>query len=478
MVKAEDAYNVVDEENKLEFWYHINDLKTSSQPSVFGFDRFHDFDTYWKLDPLPKKYKCGGGCGLMYETPVENMVVCPYPLTESTLVLDGKTLRDLPVDVPLEGKSAPIGCGDLFYLCSKKDRAEHCIRKCGKLLDDGTKCGALYRNCTNIEFDHKGFFNSYHGPGGVKTYPWEGLFNALPGDSHKSVLSAPEAYSRVDWYVASSGVTGRGVLMETDPGDGSSTTAEFTYTFASDASGDYVITGVFVDSNGDETDSSYTVSVSGSTTVATTPVSSVSVPVWSDIPDPYNLTVGDSFYLYLNGYVTGSYVVGNPTTMTKSGGRIPAGLSFNSGVLSGTVTTVESVSVEFEASNSAGSAKSEWIEFKISAAAPVSATPSTPPLAYSATLGAASGSSLTIPVYTSTTLELTSTMPFRTIKWYRRASWESRESLIDTQNFSPAVSTTKYSPFIPDYADDYTIRAEIVSPSGVSFSVSCTVTRE
>lgn len=238
-VKHKDAYDVDPKQNDLKFWYHIDVLKETSHPSSFSFEHFEDFDSFWKLEPLEKKYKCGGGCGLTYETPVENMVVCPYPLTESTFQAGGKTMRNLPMDVPLNGQAAPAGCGDLFYLCSTEDREEHRVRKCGKKVTikhkDGTKttrvCGVLYRNCTNVWIKHKGdLYKSYHGPGrsGWSWSPASPLLNALPGNSYTVMLSGLEAYSSVEWYVAAPGTTGRGVFMETDSGDGSSTTAEFT----------------------------------------------------------------------------------------------------------------------------------------------------------------------------------------------------------------------------------------------------------
>ncbi|MDE0484033.1 MAG: fibronectin type III domain-containing protein [Candidatus Poribacteria bacterium] len=95
--------------------------------------------------------------------------------------------------------------------------------------------------------------------------------------------------------------------------------------------------------------------------VTAAPTPTVSAPVWSDIPDPYNLTVGDSFSLDLSSYVTGS------PTITKTSGRIPAGLSFSNGVLSGTVTSVESRGIRFTATNSAGSADSEYVNIVITA---------------------------------------------------------------------------------------------------------------
>ena len=93
-------------------------------------------------------------------------------------------------------------------------------------------------------------------------------------------------------------------------------------------------------------------------TIVAVPLTMIA-PVWSDIPDPYILTVGDSFSLDLNSYVTGS------PTITKTGGLIPAGLSFSNGILSGTVTTVETRGIRFTATNAAGASLSEWVNFTI-----------------------------------------------------------------------------------------------------------------
>ena len=101
---------------------------------------------------------------------------------------------------------------------------------------------------------------------------------------------------------------------------------------------------------------------SASNTAFQTPLAPASAPIWSDIPGPYNLTVGDSFSLDLNSYVTGS------PTITKTLGTIPAGLSLSGGVVSGTVTTVEDRSIQFTATNSAGYALSEWVNIVVQAA--------------------------------------------------------------------------------------------------------------
>ncbi len=87
-VKDKDAFNsdpANQQNNMLKFWYHIKELKSTSKPSSKSFKLFNDFDTYWKLDPLPKKHECGGDCGQKYRTPVEQLVTCPYPLESSTL---------------------------------------------------------------------------------------------------------------------------------------------------------------------------------------------------------------------------------------------------------------------------------------------------------------------------------------------------------------------------------------------------------
>lgn len=155
-----------------------------------------------------------------------------------------------------------------------------------------------------------------------------------------------------------------GTTIEIDQGDGSLTTADFTYTFPSGVSGDYQIMA-YTYFTGAIAEPSYTVTVSLPSSTETTPETPTTpsepavVPVWSDIPDPYNLTVGDSFSLDLSSYVTGS------PTITKNGGTMPVGLYFSYGVLSGTVSTPESRSIRFSASNTAGIANSEYIEFVI-----------------------------------------------------------------------------------------------------------------
>lgn len=193
----------------------------------------------------------------------------------------------------------------------------------------------------------------------------DGVYTATAGTGHEANFTASQAYDAVSWYLKRPSDTSA-VYQRTDSGNGSSTTSQFSYTFASSVSGDYVFRAKgTIGSTGFE--ESYTVSVSlpsSSTTTPTstpTPTPTVSLPVWSDIPDPYNLTVGESFTLNFSSYVTGS------PTLTWGGGRPPAGLRFRNGVLSGTVTSVESRGIRVQATNSAGSVYSEWVQIYVTA---------------------------------------------------------------------------------------------------------------
>ena len=104
-----------------------------------------------------------------------------------------------------------------------------------------------------------------------------GVYTAAPGDSHTANFSTGSVYSSVYWYVKSpSDTSSLGTTIEIDQGDGSLTTASFTYTFPSDVSGDYKITAYVYDSSSSVYEESYTVTVSSSTTPATPTYSLVS----------------------------------------------------------------------------------------------------------------------------------------------------------------------------------------------------------
>ncbi len=204
--------------------------------------------------------------------------------------------------------------------------------------------------------------------------PSGGNYTAEAGDSHTANFSTSSAYSSVYWYVKTPSDT-TATSQEIDQGDGSLTTADFTYTFPSSVSGDYVFTAYVYD--GDNTtvyEESYTVSVS--------------------LPSSSTATATSS-----------------TTTATTASGTLVADTS---------------------------SLPANWVFL----------------------------------------LSLTSTVPFSSVKWYTFSPGNADESWVGTQNFSPAVSETTYTPYIDNYAGDYNIRAEITPTTGAVFSVSCTVTRE
>ena len=183
----------------------------------------------------------------------------------------------------------------------------------------------------------------------------DGVYTATAGTGHESNFTTNEAYTYVYWYVKSPGDTSSyGTNVRTESGDGSKMTSQLDYSFPSGVSGDYQFLAYVYSSGGSVYETSYTVSVS---------LPAVSAPVWRDIPDPDNLTVGDYFYLVLSNYVSGS----PSPTLTWDSGTQPAGTTFSDGMLMGEVTQVESCYFRVKATNSAGSAYSEWISITISA---------------------------------------------------------------------------------------------------------------
>ncbi len=252
-VKDKNAYNSDDKKNMLKFWYHVNNLKGTSHPSSKSFKRFKDFDTFWKRNELPSNQLCGGDCRQQFQTPVEHLVICPHALPQDAQIPHGKV--------------APAGCNRAYYTCKKSDTNEHRVRLCSKRKKDDFLCNEPYRNCSNSKFQHK-YMKTKHSDAawGFKYGPLLGIYDATPGSSHTAELTTPAAYDWVKWYVASPGESGRGSLIETDNGDGTTTTASMTYTFPQSVTGEYVIMAVVPDETEEDNEVFYTVSVSGSTT--------------------------------------------------------------------------------------------------------------------------------------------------------------------------------------------------------------------
>ncbi len=297
--------------------FHTGDTTSKEDHNFTKFMTFGDFVV--KPD-LPYKYQCKGNyqvCSGTFRTPYEakyaHLVKCG----------DGKNVDDEAVEkrgeiignhdhivlVLLAGRSVTAGCGRDYYWCA--DSEEHGIQYCEK-----PNCKEPFRRCMP---------QSLHG-----------------GSSHNNIeadtpTSSPTPSPTPTYHVC-------GVHEDWQSGDHSLQAS----CLETDSHGQYC------------TETNFYACQSHTHVYPAPPT--VVAPVWSDIPDPYNLTVADSFYLDLSSYVTGS------PTFTRNGGVIPAGLSFSNGVISGTATSVESRSFRFTATNSAGSVDSEWIRITVTAA--------------------------------------------------------------------------------------------------------------
>ena len=137
---------------------------------------------------------------------------------------------------------------------------------------------------TPVELDSKG----KPLPKKAKLVPYNGLYTANAGDSHTAKFTAPAAYSSVYWYVKSPSDTSTyGTTQEIDQGDGSTKTAEFTYTFPSGVSGKYQIMAYVYGSNNTVYEEKYTVNVKATTTTTTTTTPTTAT---------YSLTSSDGVY--------------------------------------------------------------------------------------------------------------------------------------------------------------------------------------
>ena len=322
----------------------------------------------------------------------------------------------------------------------------------------------------------------------AKLVPANSSYSAEAGDSHTVNFSTSSPYSSVYWYVKTpSDISSLGTTQEIDQGDGSLTTADFTYTFPSGTSGDYTVTAYVYDWSNSVYEVSYTVSVSlpSSSTTTTSSSSSSNSLVSSD--GVYTATAGDShtanlsvpsgwtsIYWYLKSPSESGVGTSQSSVSDSTGNSTTASYtySFPSGVSGDYVLTAYTTLSDYTIVQPSYTVS---VSLPSSSNAPASA-PSAPASTASGTLKAASGYSLTITQYDAVYLKLTTTVPFSAIKWYLVPSWSSIESYKGTQNFSPAVSETSYSTIVDTVFGEYTLRADITPTTGNTFSVSCTVT--
>ncbi len=97
--------------------------------------------------------------------------------------------------------------------------------------------------------------------------PSDGSSMVTAGSSYTMDLSVPSGYTRIHWYIKAPGDAGYGTTDATQTGSGSiSTSASYTYSIPSDASGEYVLTAYIYLADNTIAEPSYTVSVSSSST--------------------------------------------------------------------------------------------------------------------------------------------------------------------------------------------------------------------
>ncbi len=159
----------------------------------------------------------------------------------------------------------------------------HCPQSCVHALSrcmmdpraNTASIGAAPRSFHYIDYDLAGSVKSPQneanpGRGGKKKKKksnptrtiYAASYAAEAGDSHTAYYSTSSPYSSVYWYVKSpSDTSTHGTNEEIDQGDGSLTTASFTYTFPTGVSGVYTITAYMYDSDSSVYEDSYTVSV-------------------------------------------------------------------------------------------------------------------------------------------------------------------------------------------------------------------------
>ena len=104
-------------------------------------------------------------------------------------------------------------------------------------------------------------------PQNIVLSPSDGTSMITAGSSYTLNLSVPSGYTRIHWYIRSPSEAGYGTTAATVTGNGSSSTsASYTYSIPSDASGEYVLTAYIYLADNTIAEPSYTVSVSNSGT--------------------------------------------------------------------------------------------------------------------------------------------------------------------------------------------------------------------
>ncbi len=149
-------------------------------------------------------------------------------------------------------------------------------------------------------------------------YPVNGLYTATAGETKESCLVAPDPYYAVALYVKNPGDTSQyGTRVTEINGDCITSTATLSYTFPSNASGDYLITAVVDPCGHGHYEYSYTVSVTLPPGIYPTDTG----PAGATPGTPYELKViTDESYYWINWYVKRADEAGLGTKVESNSG--------------------------------------------------------------------------------------------------------------------------------------------------------------
>ncbi len=263
-----DLYNQqVDLWNQYAYRYEPNQVRSKRYPSS---------PTY----PTFGKFRCFGGCNYEHDTldyardthkldcgTAENIEAVARragfaAAHGSNRVIAGYV--EATVRSELQSRDVDDGCGRPYWACNLDDREAHEKQTCST-----SGCSVKYRNCLSHTKPHSSHVSSAQVPSTPTFSPASGSYTASAGDTHTANLTLSSVYSSIYWYVKSPSESGLGTSVQYVSGDGSSTSASFSYSFPSDASGDYVITAYTYLSDGSVIQPSYTVTVGSMTTTST-----------------------------------------------------------------------------------------------------------------------------------------------------------------------------------------------------------------
>lgn len=316
----------------------------------------------------------------------------------------------------------------------------------------------------------------------------EDVYTAQGGDTHEAVMYTSNS-SKVEWYLKAPGDSGRGTLVETDT---NTEEARYSFSFADDASGSYVITAVVSPASGPGYEGSYTVSVTPKST-STTGTENTGSPMYSLVSSDgvYTAEAGTGHEANFSTTQAYSYVYWYVRSPSETG--LGTGVDTDYGDSSSTTTA--QLSYSFPSGVSGDYVITAYVydgdgttvyetSYTVTVSLPGSST--TPTTKPSSTKPPPSVSISPHGSYTSTTqintgygLVMTASEAISQVKWYYTPPGGS-ESRWDTQNFYDSTTTSSTcNIWFYDGTGEYEVRAEVTllsSIAGVVHNATYTVT--